>query len=511
MYPYYSYPYKYNTQIQNYNNYSNSNYTSKNQKNAIFNKLGDNIVKTPNKPNKNIISKNIDNNNDNYQSKVIGNIYNQVDKNKSTSFFTTTPNNNSNQNSQYNINNINNNNNNYYYYNQKSSNDNLNKNIPKIISKYIFPTKGLRNIGSTCYMNATLQCLLHVSDLTLYFIDEYPKDKNTLNNININTRSRGNISRAFYNLVIGVYDSDNKNDNKKDFKPKTNIGNISYGYFNNWYGNGYGNSYSTAFSPDEFKKILGIYNEQFRRFEANDSKDLILYLLQTIHEELNYFGNKSLRLNYYPNQYNIFETYNYFTNNYNFSNFSKISMLFYGTYINSTICRQCKNILYNFQKFEFISFGMYYYNRKNFNILNGFQDNSKPSLFTGDNKFFCKICNRLQDSETTCKIFEPPNKLLINIDYGKNKIFQPSNIDFGEEIDITKFVAFDYKQKIKYKIICVCTHYGSSGQSGHYVAFCKNIKENKWYEFNDSSCHTCSINNIYGGSPYLLLYERIFE
>ena len=104
MYPYYSYQYKYNTQIQNYNNYSNSNYTSKNQKNAIFNKLGDNIVKTPNKPNKNIISKNIDNNNDNYQSKVIGNIYNQVDKNKSTSFFTTTPNNNSNQNSQYNIN-----------------------------------------------------------------------------------------------------------------------------------------------------------------------------------------------------------------------------------------------------------------------------------------------------------------------------------------------------------------------------------------------------------------------
>ena len=100
-------------------------------------------------------------------------------------------------------------------------------------------------------------------------------------------------------------------------------------------------------------------------------------------------------------------------------------MLFYGTYINSTTCRQCKNILHNFQKFEFKSFGMYYYNRKNFNILNGFQDNSKPSLFTGDNKFFCKICNRLQNSETTCKIFEPPNKLLINIDYGKNKIFQP--------------------------------------------------------------------------------------
>jgi len=49
--------------------------------------------------------------------------------------------------------------------------------------------------------------------------------------------------------------------------------------------------YSNAFSPNEFKKILGTYNSQFTRYEANDSKDLIIYLLQTFHEELNYFGD----------------------------------------------------------------------------------------------------------------------------------------------------------------------------------------------------------------------------
>ena len=50
--------------------------------------------------------------------------------------------------------------------------------------KYVFPKKGLRNIGSTCYMSATLQCLLHVSDLIVYFIDEFPKDQKALLNIN---------------------------------------------------------------------------------------------------------------------------------------------------------------------------------------------------------------------------------------------------------------------------------------------------------------------------------------
>ncbi len=46
---------------------------------------------------------------------------------------------------------------------------------------------------------------------------------------------------------------------------------------------------------------------------------------------------------------------------------------------------------------------------------------------------------------------------------------------------------------------------------GHYVAFCFNIKENKWYEFNDSWVRECNKNSIYNGNPYLLLYERIFE
>ena len=381
-------------------------------------------------------------------------------------------------------------------------------------NRYVFPKKGLRNIGTTCYMNATLQCLLHVSDLVVYFIDEYPKDQKTLLDINKTAPTRGELSRAFYNLVKGVCESENNMLKSKKLNPSTdNKGfnsNFNFlGLFNNdrKYNN---NSYSNEFSPDEFKRTLGLHNPQFRNFEANDSKDLILYLLQTLHEELNYFGNKNQRLKFLPNQYDLYQTYTHFFSNYNANNFSKISLLFYGTYINITKCLKCNKVLYNFQKFEFISFGMYYYNRRTFNLIDGFKDNSKTGRLTGDNKFFCNFCNKLQEAETTCKIFEPPKYLLINIDYGKNKIYQPSSIEFDDIIDITKFVSFDYKQKIKYQISGVCTHYGYSGRYGHYVAFCKN-RENKWYEFNDSSCYECKKSDANRGSPYLLLYERIFE
>jgi ubiquitin C-terminal hydrolase len=360
-------------------------------------------------------------------------------------------------------------------------------------------------------MNATLQCLLHVSELIVYFIKEFPKDQETLNRINKSIPSGGDISRVFYNLVIGVYDNPiNMKNSRKNLKPQTNV-NIkkSLSIFNDLSDNLFGKDNNNAFSPKDFKKALGLHNPQFKAFEANDSKDLILYLLQTLHEEMNYFGDKKIRLNYYPNQYDMFNTYQHFYTTYNSNNFSKISLLFYGTYINTTVCKKCNLKLYNFQKFEFISFGMYFYNNKEFNIMKGFEDNSKTGLLTGDNKFLCNNCKGLQDAETTCQIFEPPNKLLINIDYGKNKKYQPSSIKFDEEIDITPFIASNLNIKFQYRIIGVCTHYGYSGRYGHYVAFCRHREEKVWYEFNDSIVSKCSQKDIYRGSPYLLLYERI--
>ena len=358
-----------------------------------------------------------------------------------------------------------------------------------LANRYIFPIKGLNNIGATCYMNATLQCLLHVNDLIVYFIDEYPKDHKSLLNINKDAPTGGDISRAFFNLVNGVCESEDMTKSRK-LNPEKSYKGYSFNYL----------GFEGPFSPDEFKRTLGVHNPKFRKFEECDSKDLILYLLQTMHKELNYFGNKNQESEHIPNKYDLLQAYSYFHSNYNNNNSSKISLLFFGTYMNTTKCNICKKILYNFQKFEFISFGMFNYNKHKFNLIDGFKDNSRTGLLTGDNKFFCQFCNKKEEAETTCKIFEPPKYLLINIDYGKNKKYQPSSIEFDDIIDITQFVAFDYKQNIKYKILGVCTHYGYSGRFGHYVAYCRN-RENNWYEFNDSMFSECSRSSINRGSP----------
>ena len=408
--------------------------------------------------------------------------------------------NNKSNNFNYQGNNLSNNNQNNYIDNNKLNTNNVNNNINSNCNintnsstngssnnnqnNYIFPLVGLNNVGSTCFMNATLQCLLHISELNSYFLTEYPNDHLVLNSKNASSDTKGNISLAYYNVVNGVY-----------------LQNLQY--FNNPY-------MYNSFAPRDFKEILGSYNSQFRFYEANDSKDLILYLLQTFHEELNYFGDKAFPVAMpRPNQENRPETFNYFMTTYNIQNFSIISKLFYGTYENTIKCCNCNRVYFSYQKFEFISFSTYNYRNSVFNIYNGFQDNQNTQYLRGNNQYFCPACQSLQNGETCCKIIQPPSKLIINIDYGKNKIYQVRRLIFDEMIDITRFINFNFGKNIIYQISGVCTHLGSSGPSGHYIAYCRNKQNGLWYKFDDSCVSQVQKDEIYNGSPYLLLYEQI--
>ncbi len=104
--------------------------------------------------------------------------------------------------------------------------------------------------------------------------------KKYLLKIKTHSTSNGDISRIFFNLVIGVYDVEDLQNNKKELmNHKTNQKNRGFTFFGR---QAEGNSlYNNDFSPDDFKSSLGLYNPQFRKFEANYSKNLILYLLIT--------------------------------------------------------------------------------------------------------------------------------------------------------------------------------------------------------------------------------------
>jgi ubiquitin C-terminal hydrolase len=141
--------------------------------------------------------------------------------------------------------------------------------------------------------------------------------------------------------------------------------------------------------------------------------------------------------------------------------------------------------------------------------MNGFENIESKQLLKGNNKYNCNICKKLVEAEIVCKIKNLPNYLILNIDYGKNKINNVKKLIFEHEIDLQEYLSYYCGQKTKYKLVAICTHLGSSGPGGHYITFCLNKENKKWYEFNDSNVNICEEKDIYNGSPYLLLYKMI--
>jgi len=61
-----------------------------------------------------------------------------------------------------------------------------------------------------------------------------------------------------------------------------------------------------------FNDAISHLNPQFSKYEANDAKDLIIYLLQQMHEELNYYIGEKLENIPKCNQLNELEAFNFF-------------------------------------------------------------------------------------------------------------------------------------------------------------------------------------------------------
>ena len=349
---------------------------------------------------------------------------------------------------------------------------------------YYFPKKGLNNVGLTCYMNSTLQCLLHIPELNYFFSNLYNEFKNTHYDIIKKTESKGKLSEEYKKVLDGVISEEKS-------------------------GNFFARIVSDSFSPSAFNNLICRLNPQFAKYESNDARDLIIYLLQEIHEELNYNGGKKLDKIPSCNQLNEDDAFRFFYKVNSELNFSIISYLFWGIVKQTTICSQCHKQLYNFQYFQYLSFSLYNYTNIRFNFYRGLKDYIKPELLQGDNQFYCQFCRGLRNATVESKIFYPSPYLLINLDYGKDKKYNPKEIDFGSTVCITKEFLNNNIPEAYYDLVAVSTHIGSSGNTGHYIAFCKDPSDEEiWHKFNDSSHSLCKFEETYKYSPYLLIFKK---
>eukprot|EP01117_Protostelium_nocturnum_P004201 TRINITY_DN1550_c0_g2_i1.p1 TRINITY_DN1550_c0_g2~~TRINITY_DN1550_c0_g2_i1.p1 ORF type:complete len:998 (+),score=342.85 TRINITY_DN1550_c0_g2_i1:240-3233(+) len=115
-------------------------------------------------------------------------------------------------------------------------------------------TTGLGNLGNTCFMNSSVQCLSHTGPLIDYFTKNlYTSDINENNPLG----SGGVLANTYAELIKEL-----------------------------WSGRG------PSHAPREFKRQLEQFAPQFAGYQQHDSQELLAYLLDGIHEDVNKIRNK---------------------------------------------------------------------------------------------------------------------------------------------------------------------------------------------------------------------------
>ena len=403
-------------------------------------------------------------------------------------------------------------------------NNNLNNiKIPSGSIKYDFPVPqliGLQNIGATCYMNATLQCFCQIEDLVNYF-----KYKPYINEVISKYKKKGELclTTSFKYLVENLWPS-------------------VYDYINNKFN--HQNSNNKYFAPYKFKETISKMNPLFAGVQANDSKDLVSFIIPTLHEELNKAKNNPESNNNFQliDQTNKQLMFNYFIENFKNKNKSIISDIFYGINFTTTQCSNCKITKYNYQVGYFIIFPLeevrkfkielltnqfmqmnqmilqqnlfnFQPNCQNINkvdINDCFLYNQKIEQFKGENSMYCNNCKKTCPSSYCTQIFTAPKILIIVLNRGKGIEFKVK-LDFPEYLNLEKFVEIK-ELGFDYRLIGVITHMGESGASGHFIAYCRSPIDNQWYQYNDDIVSkVINVKNeiIEKNFPYILFYEKL--
>ena len=288
------------------------------------------------------------------------------------------------------------------------------------------------------------------------------------------------------------------------------------------------NSKEQYFSPNYFKEILGSENKMFEGISANDSKDLILFLYDRIHKELNEReNNKYEEKEISSDQTNPSIELNKCRNFFKCTNKSIISDLFYFDQANITQCLNCHKSIYNFTMYNIIIFPLektrlYKANRQsnflNVNIFDCFECYTQEERNIPGNTMYCKLCNSDSDFVISSKFSSFPEILTIILNRGHNLQF---DVEFQVNYIIEDLQEYmvnlsdkNNKEKPKpkesYELISIIIHIGNSGMDGHFYTYCKSPVNRKWYWYNDAKVKEVDDPlESTKGIPYLLFYQKI--
>ena len=278
-------------------------------------------------------------------------------------------------------------------------------------------------------------------------------------------------------------------------------------------------------NPKLFKDIL---DKLIKGNQVNDAKDLIIFIIETIHKELlppsinnenqiNFFHfNETMAL---QNFLKIFS-----------KNITIISNIFYGIMRKTELCTACCKTKFSFQTFNLLNFQL----RKikeykiekmvdlnsnlnlDLNLYDAFLCEQEIKILKGQNLNYCYTCNKYTEIYHKQNYYAFPPILIIILNRGKNNQDFNESFRFDEKLDFSNIVQSQHTYK-KYFLIGIITQLGKSGSNEHFVAYCRNNINDNFICYNDTFVAQVSVRDAMSEKisekedenkiPYILIYH----
>ncbi|KYQ93108.1 peptidase C19 family protein [Tieghemostelium lacteum] len=190
---------------------------------------------------------------------------------------------------------------------------------------------GLTNLGNTCFMNSALQCLSNSYPISKYFINnKFEDDLNKTNPLGCN----GELAQEYANLIKQIWKGDH-----------------------------------TSVAPRGFKEQIEKFAPQFAGYHQHDSQELLAFLLDGLHEDLNKVKKKpfieSKDYDGRPDQVIAKEHWEMHRSR----NDSVIVDWFQSQLKSKLVCPECGKISITFDPFMYLSLPLPTNSKRLFNIL----------------------------------------------------------------------------------------------------------------------------------------------
>ena len=332
------------------------------------------------------------------------------------------------------------------------------------------PIGGLKNRGSTCYMNCILQCLSHTIHLRQFYVsDDY---RQYLNN-------RGDLSTAFKDVIIKLWNTT-----------------LEY-----------------SVDPYDLKREVRAKTDIFSDNRQHDAHEFMRFLLNKLHEEINRAseeGRKSPADN---------ETLGEACARYLTWEDSRISQLFSGMLRSQVCCSVCNNqstayipfmdialpILKRQKRPYYLYFSSSY---PSIRLSDCFKTFTTRETLNGKERPYCNKCKNLTKSTKQVSLAKLPEFLVIHLkrfSYYPKRSKLSTHVEFDDTWSLKDFANNTHT----YSLYGIVSHSGSIC-GGHYIAFCKY--NGIWRCFDDSIISIVSWEYVKNQEAYILLYtENIYS